>query len=266
MSTQKLTLLFVALFLFMMAWSVGLAEPLLDWLNPESQMDSYLINKGVLTLVIAALLWRLKLFAAVGFGPGMGTTSFWASFVIGLPLLALGVLAFFEPGRPVLTPIELAGWAVVVIFVAFTEETLFRGVLWQALAETSHWRRAIITSVMFGMIHFIPAGLGGFGWAMAGVYGLSAAGFGMIFAAMRERAGTIWSVIIVHAVFDMAAISASGSVDALLEPGLETYMRFLSAATVFAIWGSGALYLIGRRARRDSEQVSGAQAPGVSKV
>jgi membrane protease YdiL (CAAX protease family) len=251
MPHQKLAILFAALFLFMIAWSVGLAAPLIGWLDPEGDMGHYFINKGVLTLVMALVFWRLKLFTAIGFGPGMGSAASWASFGIGLPLFALGVMAFFEPGRAAVSTFDLAGWAVVVLFVAFTEETLLRGVLWQALGGTSLWRRAIITSVMFGSIHLIPAGLGDFGWAMAAVYGLSAVGFGMIFAAMRECAGTIWSVIIVHAVFDFAAISAAGDVDTLLDPGLETYVRFLSAAVVFAAWGSGAIYLIGRRARRE---------------
>lgn len=247
MSTQKLTFLFIALFAFMMAWSVGLAAPVMDWLNPETEMAHYFISKGVLTLVFALALWRFKLFAAVGFSPGMGLSS----YIFGLPLLVLGVMAFFEPGRAAITPAGLAGWAVVVLFIAFTEETLFRGVLWHALSEMNLWRRAVITSVMFGLAHFIPAGFGDFGWGIAAVYGLSAAGFGMIFAAIRERAGTIWSVIIVHAVFDLAAISATGSVSNLLDPGWETYVRFLSAALVFATWGSGAIYLIGRRARRE---------------
>lgn len=259
MSHQKLAILFAALFLVMIAWSLGLADPLMDWLNPESDMGHYFINKGVLTLVMALVFWRLKLFTAIGFGPGMGSSASWASYVIGLPLFALGVLAFFEPGRAAVSTFDLAGWAVVVLFVAFTEETLFRGVLWQALSGTSLWRRAIITSVMFGLAHLIPAGLGDFGWAMAGVYGLSAVGFGMTLAAMRERAGTLWSVIVIHAVFDFAAISAAGDVDTLLDPGLETYVRFLSAAVVFAAWGSGAIYLIGRRARREAGIENGLQ-------
>jgi hypothetical protein len=250
MSHQKLAILSVALFLSMIAWSVGLAAPLMDWLSPETDMAHYFINKGVLTLVLLVVLWRLKLFTAVGFGPGMGLES----YVIGLPLFALGVFAFFEPGRAVVTAFDLAGWSVVVLFVAFTEETIFRGVLWRALSGTSLWRRATLTSIAFGLIHLIPA-IPQFGWTIAGVYALSAAGFGMIFAAMRERAGTLWSVIIVHAVFDFVAISGKGSVDALLEPGLETYVRFLTAAVVFTAWGSGAIYLIGRRARRESESV-----------
>jgi len=249
MSTQKLTNLSIALFLFMFAWSVGLANPLMNWLTPESEMTRYFVGKGVLTLVFAMVFWRFGLFAIVGFTRGLGVSS----FVIGLPLLALGVLAFFEPGRAALSTFDLAGWAVVVLFVAFTEETLFRGVMWRALCEATVWRRAIITSAMFGLIHFIPAGLGDFGWTMAAVYGLSAAGFGMIFAAMRERAGTIWSVIIAHAVFDMAAISAAGDISTLLEPGWETHVRFLSAAFVFALWGSGAIYLIERRTKLQRE-------------
>jgi membrane protease YdiL (CAAX protease family) len=166
MSSQKLIALFAALFLFMLAWSVGLATPLMDWLDPATEMGHYFISKGVLTVVFALVLWRFKLFAAVGFGPGMGLSS----YVIGMPLFALGVLGFLEPGRPALTTLDLAGWAVVVLFVACTEETLFRGVLWKALAETSLWRRAIITSVMFGLAHLIPAGVGDFGWKIAAVY------------------------------------------------------------------------------------------------
>lgn len=246
MSTHKLTFVFVALFVFLIAWSVGLAAPLMDWLNPSSEMERYLINKGVLTLVFAAVLWRMRLCASVGFTSGTGLST----YVIGLPLIALGILAFFEPGRAALTAPEIAGWTVVVIFVAFTEETLFRGILWQALSASNVWKRAFTTSFLFGLSHSIAA-FGVFGWSMAGIYGLSAAGFGMVFAAMRERAGTIWSVIIVHAVFDMAAISASGGVDALLEPELETYIGFALAATIFTAWGSAAIYLMQRRARRE---------------
>lgn len=251
MSHRNLGILSAALLVFMIAWSVGLAAPLIDWLDPATEMNRYFINKGVLTLVFALVLWRLKLFTVIGFGPGIGSTSSWASYVIGLPLFALGVLGFLEPGRPTLTTFDLAGWAVVVLFVAFTEETIFRGVMWKALGGASLWRRAIITSAMLGLAHVIPAGLGDYGWGIAAVYGLSAFGISMTFAAMRERAGTIWSVVITHAVFDIAAISKAGSVETLLDPGLETYIRFLTAAVVFTAWGSGAIYLIGRRARRE---------------
>lgn len=247
MSTQKTTLLFAALFLFMIAWSIGLAAPLIDWIDPQSEMARYFINKGVLTLVIAAALWRFRLFAAVGFAPGMGLKS----YVIALPLLALGVLGFLDPDRTAIEISDLAGWAVVVVLVAFTEEGLFRGVLWKALSEVDLWQRAILSAAMFGLAHLVSAGLGNFGWGIAGIYGLWAFCGGLIFAAIRESAGTIWSVIIVHAVFDIAAISASGSVDSLLEPGMETYVRFLTAAIVAAIWGCAAIYLIRRRTKRE---------------
>jgi membrane protease YdiL (CAAX protease family) len=246
MTQRKFVFLFGALFLFMVAWSVGLANPVMEWLDPATEYGSYIINKGVLALVMALVLWRLRAFAAVGFRSGMGL----ASYLIGIPLMALGVMSLLDPNRPTLTPFDLAGWAVAIILIAFTEETLFRGILWKGLEEASLWTRAIVTSVMFGLIHFIPAGLGDFGWGIGAAYGLSAAGFGMTFAAMRERAASIWSVVIAHVVFDLAAISQAGSVDTLLEPGPETYIRFLTAAVVFSAWGSGAIYLLNRRAAR----------------
>ncbi len=249
MSHQRLAILFIALFLFTIAWSAGLSGLLVDWLGPASEINHYLISKGVLALLIALALWRLKMFAAAGFGPRMDL----ASFVIGLPLLALGLLAFLDPDKPAMIAVDFVGWGVIALLVGFTEEAIFRGVLWLALEGTSLWRRAIITSALFGLIHLIAGTLVGIPWTIAGSQAIFAVSVGLIFAAMRERAGTIWSVIIVHAVFDMVALSAAGGVSGLFTPGWETYLRFLVPAIVFTAWGSGAIYLIGRRARQESE-------------
>lgn len=240
----------IALFGFMLAWSVGLAGPLMDFMAPQSEWASYIINKGVLALVIVLALWWMNAFAAVGYRSGGGSSSSLASFLIGAPLMALGLVSLLDPNRATLVPIEITGWIVAISLIAFTEETVFRGVIWKALENASLWARAIVTSILFGLIHFIPAGMGDYGWDIGAVYGLSAAGFGMIFAAMRERAGSIWSVIIAHVLFDIAAISQAGNVDQLLEPGIETYTRFLTAAVVFSAWGAIAIMLINRRARK----------------
>jgi len=246
MTQRHFMLLFVALFAFMLAWSVGLAEPLVNWFDPQTEYAKYIINKGVLALAIALPLWRLKAFTAVGYGPGCG----WASYLIGLPLMALGILSLLDPNRAVLTTFDYMGWGLAILLIAFTEETLFRGILWKALESNTLWTRAITTSALFGLAHFIPAGMGDFGWGIAAVYGLSATGFGMIFAAMRERAGTIWSVVVAHVLFDLAAISQAGNVSQLLEPGADTYIRFLTAAVVFGAWGAAAIFLLNRRARK----------------
>ena len=247
MSHQKLVTASAVLFVFMLAWSVGLAKPLINWLDPASEMNRYLINKGVLSAVFGLVFWYAGLYAAIGFRRGRGAGSSVSSLIIGLPLFALGIFAFLEPGRASLSAMELMGWTVVVLLVAFTEEGLFRGVIFEALSEAGLWRRAILTSFLFGLFHFITAGLGDFGWDISAVYGLSAKWFGLIFAAMRERAGSIWTVIFAHIVFDVVAISGAGDVETLLEPGLETYIRFLTAATVFSLWGFASLYIIGRR-------------------
>lgn len=249
--TQKsLVLLSVILFAFMMAWSVGLAKPLIDWVDPQSEATRYIVNKGVLATVIALALWRMMAFAAVGYRAGAGFTSSLASYLIGIPLMALGLLSLLDPNRAALMPIEIATWIVAIFLIAFTEETIFRGVMWKALEARGLWARAIVTSALFGLAHTIPAGFGDFGWGIAVVYGLSAAGFGMIFAAMRERAGSIWTVVVAHVLFDIAAISQAGNVSDLLEPGMESYIRFLTTTVLFSAWGAAALFLVARRERK----------------
>jgi len=253
MTHRNFMLLFIVLFAFMLAWSVGLARPVLDFFDPATEYGGYIINKGILAIVIAVPLWRLRGFVAVGYSPRMGLSSALASFLIGLPLMVLGVGSLMAPDRATLAPFELTGWVVAIFLIAFTEETLFRGILWKALEKASLWRRAITVSFVFGLIHTIPAGFLGYGWGIAVVYGLSAASFGMVFAAMRERAGSIWTVVIAHVVFDIAAISAAGNVSALLDPELETYVKFLSAAVVFSAWGAAAIFLLNRRAAKMAE-------------
>ncbi len=67
---------------------------------------------------------------------------------------------------------------------------------------------------------------------------------------MRERAGSIWTVLVAHILFDIAAISQAGNVSQLLEPGMETYIRFITAGVLFSTWGVVAILLINRRARK----------------
>lgn len=250
LTTRHFVALSATLLAFMLAWSVGLAKPVVDLFDPQSEAVSYVINKGVLALVFAAALWRMKAFVAVGFGRGAGPMASFASYLIGIPLMALGLLSLLDPNRATLMPFEIGAWIVAIVLIAFTEETLFRGVMWRALENASLWTRAIVTSGLFGLMHFIPAGLGDFGWGIGAAYGLSAAGFGMVFAAMRERAGSIWTVVVAHVVFDIAAISQAGNVAQLLEPGAETYIRFLTAAAVFSAWGAIAIFLIKRREKK----------------
>lgn len=247
---KNFVVLSIALFAFMLAWSVGLAKPLIDFMDPQSEAVSYIINKGVLAIVIACALWKMGAFADVGYRKGAGFFSSIASYMIGIPLMALGILSLMDPNRATLTPMEIAPWVVAIFLIAFTEETLFRGVMWKALENASVWTRAITTSALFGLMHFIPAGMGDFGWGMAAVYGFSAGGFAMAFAAMRERAGSIWTVVVAHILFDIAAISQAGNVSQLLEPGMETYIRFATAGVLFSTWGAVAILLINRRNRK----------------
>ena len=91
----------------------------------------------------------------------------------------------------------------VTVGAGFTEETVFRGFLFQRfgklLGESRGAKTAIVagTSAYFGLIHWPVQGLPGVEQAV--ITGLV---FGTIFAATRR----IWPLIFAHAAFDVTAV------------------------------------------------------------
>jgi len=99
----------------------------------------------------------------------------------------------------------LPGTVFTMIVVAgFGEETVFRGYLFERLGKlfgSSAWAKApivLLTSVLFGALHFHEQGLAGA--EQATITGLV---FGTIFAIT----GRIWMLMIAHAAFDLAAVA-----------------------------------------------------------
>ena len=126
-----------------------------------------------------------------------------AVLIIGRILMTLSVT--WPGGSPTVTIGQLLGDIVFYfVFVGFTEELLFRGVIYRAFDEWRGARWAIWGSaLMFGVYH-------------AGWQGVAAVGtllFGVIFAVIRWRAGSIVGLIVVHGLMDVSA--------SLMLPGLE---------------------------------------------
>jgi membrane protease YdiL (CAAX protease family) len=98
----------------------------------------------------------------------------------------------------------LAGMMIVVIFGAgFGEETVFRGFLFERLGKLfgsstgAKVTIVLLTSLVFGLIHYPVQGFGGMEQAM--ITGLV---FGTIFAIRRR----IFMLMIAHAAFDVTAL------------------------------------------------------------
>lgn len=99
----------------------------------------------------------------------------------------------------------LPGMAFTMIFIAgFGEETVFRGFLfdrlgkWLGRGAGAKIATVLITSALFAALHYADQGIAGV--EQAAVTGLV---FGSIFAVT----GKLWTLMIAHAAFDLAAVA-----------------------------------------------------------
>ncbi|MBI5030068.1 MAG: CPBP family intramembrane metalloprotease [Chloroflexi bacterium] len=125
------------------------------------------------------------------------------SLICGSSLFAVLFLGRWALNLPIeFQPITIERFVFDLVFyfalVAFVEELLFRGLLYRALADFRGTRLAIWgTAVAFGIYHIGGQGiLGGFGTAL----------IGLLFAAIRWRAGGIGGLVVIHGLYDIIAV------------------------------------------------------------
>ncbi len=111
-------------------------------------------------------------------------------------------------------------------FVGFAEEFTLRGIVAQTLLEklgTSKkgiWTAAIVSGAMFGLIHVNNLLVADPMFVFGQVF--SAAGGGILYAAIYFRTGNIWIVVLAHALNDIMAASVTWLTDADLNSILGT--------------------------------------------
>ena len=150
---------------------------------------------GLPVLVAAGLAaWQLRL--APG-RLGLGLRSDWVQAAIALSGLPLALLAYF-----ILRPAPLvtgAGWpllllaaVILVIFAAFLEEFIFRGLVLHATRDVLGRRGALVaSSLLFAALY-----LGALSPQFLLLIGL----VGLYFGLCVERTGSLWGVTIAHSV------------------------------------------------------------------
>lgn len=219
-------------------WTLG---PLMAWLRPDAtEAEVYLVVKGVTFAFVAAVVMRTTGWAAVGLRRPIRP----ASALYGTPCLLLGAMALAQGVASTWTPgtfVVMLVWLTVGVLV---EEILFRGAMWEAVASRGHLFTAITTSVGFGTIHLL--GIGGQTPTSVVLSQVCfAIGTGLVLAAVRIVAGTLWTAVAVHWVFNLMSFIPTGGVAATLSPGME--VQILSAGVVLALIGLGLVVLASRR-------------------
>lgn len=105
----------------------------------------------------------------------------------------------------------LYGLLYYTVFIAFTEEFVIRGVCVRLLKEEKPWLRYLWPNCLFAMLHFFERANWGeiteiytLRFFTGSFLGLVAAG--CVFQLLKEKSGTLWVPILVHAVFDFGNV------------------------------------------------------------
>lgn len=120
-----------------------------------------------------------------------------ALLMTAAPFLVLGVHTPKGPG--------MAGQFTIQLVNAFGEELLFRGVIFALLLGLPKWRAILLNGVLFGAMHLIH-GVMDVDWRTAAGKALVTAVAGMMFTAVRYASGSLWVVIALHMLLNLAMI------------------------------------------------------------
>ncbi len=161
-----------------------------------SNMALYgLANLG-LTLIVIVLLTRLKWWKTIGFKP-LHRRGDLLCFLVPLVPMALN----FIPGVRIESVVYVSGVLVIALMVGFAEETIFRGLMLQALKPLGHWKAAIITALLFGLTHGMNA-LTGKSMVESMMQIGYAVAIGFAYAALVLKKDVLWPLVLTHFLTD----------------------------------------------------------------
>ena len=157
-----------------------------------------------LSVLVAGLLGTLGWWRVVGFRRAARPRDLLWFLPLLLPVL-LNLIVGLE-FKSLLLTLELL---LIALLIGFAEETIYRGLMLNALKARGPWTPAIVTSVLFGLSHSLNllSGKSGADILIQVAYAL-AIGFG--FAAVVLRTGLLWPLILVHALIDFTSFLGSG--------------------------------------------------------
>lgn len=209
---------------------------------------------AVLLVSIALFRWRDLRFTAPH-------SLFAAMWFPALVLLAISSIALLT-GLP--TGSVLFFVALNTFFVGFSEEVMFRGVLFRALELSMRiWPAIILTCVLFGAVHVLN-GFNTGDWNGSTMQAVTAAMSGLVFVAIVIRTGSLWPAIIYHWLWDCVLFllgAAPRADDAMGDPatlesmGAGASLLPMALALPNFLWG---LWLL-RKVRNASYRAAEAQ-------
>ena len=176
-----------------------------------SPLMASLIVTAVLTVVVTMLVWQISGFRAAGFtAPGR-----WRN----LRLLILPAVLAMLPLTAGVRPVDRATLLTLLVGYALTgfmEEALWRGLVLRVLTPTGALPAVLLSAGLFGASH-VPNVLFRDSVMLVAAQAVGAFCFGVGYAAVAQRIGTIWPLMVLHLLTDLcAAIGALPKIPVLV--------------------------------------------------
>lgn len=131
------------------------------------------------------------------------------SLYLLLPIILLSFIPLLK-GVVVKRPYELIYFFIFCICIGFTEELVFRGVLYTELTQWGKMNAVVFSSVLFGLIH-ISNLFKGKSIDDTLLQIVFAIGFGIVMAVVRYKTDLLLPQVIVHALWDFnSKLSSKG--------------------------------------------------------
>lgn len=189
-------------------WHVALfaVEDLLPPLSPawSPSLGAIVVNV-VLAAATAAVIGWLGWWRETGLRWRRPDRRWW----LAAPLAAEGAL-YAVPGLAG-SPVALTSLAVMTLSIGLSEEVLSRGLVQRVLAGLGPAAAAVWVGVLFGVGHALSGFWFGRPWGDV-LYVVVAAGcYGFCLAALRWHLGTIWPLVLLHALTDFTQLASPGN-------------------------------------------------------
>ncbi len=225
--------------------SAGLSVAVLDL--PADVVE--LAAEFVLAVAVVVVVTRMGMWRHIGFHrlrTMRDLRFFWIPLIPVLMALPAAVAAIggLEVSR---APERLIFWLSLAILVGFVEEVSFRGLILRALVPRGVWLAAVVSSLLFGLMHVLNL-LFGAGLDATLLKVGYATTMGFAFAAVALRTGVIWPLVVIHALVNVVAFATADATTATAVTGSDVLVSAVYAA-MFTVYG--ILVLRGLRASPD---------------
>lgn len=198
----------LALLLVMLLCALAVQRTVSAHSTTLSYLQKIAISETLLTLMVVILISVLGWWKDAGFTrwstqQGIIVCIFPFAITV-LPILCAAPLGVLN--APLITDVTAVACACMVGFV---EEGFFRGLLVRALLPKGIVLSVILSSVMFACFHLFNL-ISAVPLPFVAIQLVIALGSGVLFAALRLRAVSIWPTILLHALHDLPSLILLG--------------------------------------------------------